>query len=424
MHPAVPRSWASPTSRWTRESWTCVLLHLGFGRTGPLSGELGLDQMLQAFTGIMSFMGEPDRPPVRVAVSAIDMLTGALAFGGVLSALLERQRSGLGQQVEASLYDSSLSMLSWAIPQVSATGVLPRRSGSGFDHVAPYGVFEAADDFVYIGVATPAHWRRFCAALSLDVLVDDPRFDMPDRRVENRESLKVILAAEFLRWSSEDLVGRLKAAGVPCSKLRTVADVLKTPTPGSGGAFGASSRTPILRLRHRPSSWNAACARSGSSHPTSGRTRGKSCKPSTAQRAFPDVPSALVVGGAGPTGRQVVAGLVERGFTVSVFHTGRHEVDHGPQVRHIHGDPHFAETIAESLGALAFDVVIAQYGRLRHLIDFFRGRTGHFIAIGSATRIIANTTSAVWGPLGRPGVMPGSWLDPLSSRLETTIRRN
>jgi nucleoside-diphosphate-sugar epimerase len=130
------------------------------------------------------------------------------------------------------------------------------------------------------------------------------------------------------------------------------------------------------------------------------------------------VPSALVVGGAGPTGRQVVAGLVARGFTVSVFHTGRHEVDHGAHVRHIHGDPHFPETIAEALGTLEFDVVIAQYGRLRLLVDFFRGRTGHFVAIGSATRIIANAESTTWGPLGRPGVMSGSWLDPSGSRFE------
>jgi crotonobetainyl-CoA:carnitine CoA-transferase CaiB-like acyl-CoA transferase len=224
----------------------------GFGRTGPLSGELGLDQMLQAFTGIMSFMGEPDRPPVRVAVSAIDMLTGSLAFGGVLAALLERQRSGLGQQVEASLYDSALSMLSWALPQVSATGVLPQRSGSGFDHVAPYGVFEASDDFVYVGVATPAHWRRFCAALSLDELRDDPRFDTPDHRVENREALKEVLGVEFLRRSSEDLVQRLKAAGVPCSKLRTVADVLEDPHAWERGSLRRFESDPDIAVAASP----------------------------------------------------------------------------------------------------------------------------------------------------------------------------
>jgi formyl-CoA transferase len=200
----------------------------------------------------MSFMGEPDRPPVRVAVSAIDMLTGALAFSGVLSALLERQRSGRGQQVEASLYDSALSMLSWALPQVSATGVLPQRSGSGFDHVAPYGVFEASDDFVYIGVATPAHWRRFCAALSLDELVDDPRFDTPDHRVENREELKLVLGTEFVRRSSEDLVGRLKTAGVPCSKLRTVADVLEDPHAWERGSLRRFESDPDIAVAASP----------------------------------------------------------------------------------------------------------------------------------------------------------------------------
>lgn len=92
--------------------------------------------------------------------------------------------------------------------------------------------------------------------------------------------------------------------------------------------------------------------------------------------------TALVVGGTGPTGPHIVAGLVARGFETAIFHRGTHEVDDLPPVEHIHGDPHHPETIAEALGGREFDVVIAAYGRIRHLADSLAGRCDQFISIG------------------------------------------
>jgi crotonobetainyl-CoA:carnitine CoA-transferase CaiB-like acyl-CoA transferase len=224
----------------------------GFGRTGPLSGELGLDQMLQAFTGIMNTTGEADRPPVRIAVSAIDMLTGALAFGGVLSALLEREESGRGQRVEATLYDSALSMLSWAIPQVAVTGEVPRRTGSEFEHVAPYGVFRAKDDLVYIGAATPAHWRRLCDELVLPELRDDERFATPSRRVQNKAELVRALEGVFMGLEADHLVTRLKVAGVPSSRIRTVADVIEDEHAWTRGSLRRLSGDPDVVVAATP----------------------------------------------------------------------------------------------------------------------------------------------------------------------------
>jgi crotonobetainyl-CoA:carnitine CoA-transferase CaiB-like acyl-CoA transferase len=224
----------------------------GFGRSGPLQGELGLDQMLQAFSGIMAMTGEADRPPVRMAVSAIDSLTGSLAFGGILSALLERQQSGRGQRVEASLYDSALSMLAWAIPQVSVTGVVPRRTGSEFAHVAPYGVFPAKDDFVYVGVSTGAHWRRFCAALSLDEMRDDERFGTATLRVANRVALREEVEAVLADFEADDLIARLKPAGVPCSRIRTVADVIKDEHAWTRGSLRRLVSEPDIVLAAKP----------------------------------------------------------------------------------------------------------------------------------------------------------------------------
>ena len=114
---------------------------------------------------------------------------------------------------------------------------------------------------------------------------------------------------------------------------------------------------------------------------------------------------ALVVGGTGPSGPDVVGGLLERGFDTTIFHSGSHEVPLPDEVRHIHGDPHFPETIAEALGDAEFDVVIAQYGRLRHLTARLNGRAGQIVAIGGAMSPLAPPADARWGPLGRPAVV-------------------
>jgi nucleoside-diphosphate-sugar epimerase len=105
------------------------------------------------------------------------------------------------------------------------------------------------------------------------------------------------------------------------------------------------------------------------------------CKPEPQGRTRP-VRSALVVGGTGPTGPPLVDGLIERGYDVTLFHTGRHELSDGPGVRHIHGNPFDADSITESLGTGTYDVVVASYGRVRLLADHFAGRCDHFLVVG------------------------------------------
>ena len=116
-------------------------------------------------------------------------------------------------------------------------------------------------------------------------------------------------------------------------------------------------------------------------------------------------PRALVIGGTGPTGPFVVAGLLERGYDVTILHGGHHEIEL-PPVRHLHADPHFRETLTEALGTETFDVVIAQYGRLRITSEVLRGRTERLIAIGGATGIYADEGDPRWGALGRPALFP------------------
>lgn len=115
--------------------------------------------------------------------------------------------------------------------------------------------------------------------------------------------------------------------------------------------------------------------------------------------------TALVIGGTGPTGPGVVTGLLERGYEVTVLHGGQHEADLPPEVSHLHVDPHFAETLGAGLSRRSFDLVVAQYGRLRVIADLLRGRTERLIAIGAASGSLASAEDRRWGPLGRPALV-------------------
>ena len=116
---------------------------------------------------------------------------------------------------------------------------------------------------------------------------------------------------------------------------------------------------------------------------------------------------ALVIGGTGPTGPYVVEGLHERGYEVTILHGGQHEIELPvPAIRHIHEDPHFAEGLDRGVGAATFDLVIAQYGRLRVIGDFFAGRTERLVAVGGATAIFAPDGDERWGALGKPALFP------------------
>src|SRR3990170_6617066 len=112
----------------------------------------------------------------------------------------------------------------------------------------------------------------------------------------------------------------------------------------------------------------------------------------------------LVRGGTGPTGPLIVNGLLARGHRVTIMHGGLHEVEFAGQVEDLHGDVHFKETLAATLGRRTFDIVVAMYGRLRETAAFMVGRTGRLIAVGAAGAM-AGPRDPRWGPLGRPVVV-------------------
>jgi crotonobetainyl-CoA:carnitine CoA-transferase CaiB-like acyl-CoA transferase len=201
----------------------------GFGRTGPMKDEPAYDLLMQGFGGLMSVTGEPGRPPVKVGFSIVDLGTGLYATLAVVLALFARERTRIGQYVEASLFETVVSLSNYLGQNALATGKAPERFGSAHPSLVPYQVFETKDGYVTIAVTNDALWRKMCDALELNELKDHPKYALNVNRVANREELVGILT-EFTRSKdSSDIIEKLKRAGVPGGPIHDLTQVLSHP---------------------------------------------------------------------------------------------------------------------------------------------------------------------------------------------------
>ena len=222
-----------------------VFCNLGaFGRVGPLRDRPGYDPMLQAYSGLMSLLGEDGRPPVRVPASIIDMGAGMWSVIGILAALEERGRTGRGGIVDTSLYETGLAWMSIYLAGFLANGEIPARHGSGVDMIVPYQAFATADGWMMVAAGTDNLFRRLCAVLKRPGLAEDPRFRGNKDRVVHRRELVPILSDIFATKSREEWARLLDAAGLPSGPINTLDQVVADPQtealgmiqhkPGSG----------------------------------------------------------------------------------------------------------------------------------------------------------------------------------------------
>lgn len=159
----------------------------GFGHTGPRAKEPGYDAALQGYTGIMSVTGEPEGPPMKVGVAWIDVMTGMMGAVAVLSALYEREQSGLGQHIDLSLFDVGLFALANLGESFLLTGKPPKRLGNAHAQIVPYGAFPAEDGWLVLAVGNDEQFVRLCQAVGLPWLAE--RFPTNAERVAHREAV-------------------------------------------------------------------------------------------------------------------------------------------------------------------------------------------------------------------------------------------
>jgi crotonobetainyl-CoA:carnitine CoA-transferase CaiB-like acyl-CoA transferase len=164
---------------------------------------------------------------VRIGPSAIDMITGSNAAFGILVALRERDRSGKGQLVDTSLYESALHMMTHMIVDYTGTGKLSGRTGPYFPFLAPYGIFSAQDREFYIGVANQNMWSRICTAMNIEHLVDDPRFRTNRDRAGNQRALYDILEPIFREKPAQHWVAIAEECDIPTSLIFGLDEVVE-----------------------------------------------------------------------------------------------------------------------------------------------------------------------------------------------------
>jgi len=198
----------------------------GFGQDGPRAREPGYDAAMQALSGLMALTGEADRPPVKVGVAWIDVLTGAHAATGILAALVARGRSGEGAHLDVSLFEVALASLVNQAQSTLVTGEAPKRLGSAHPSIVPYQAFEAADGALMINVGNDAQFRRLCGALGLEALAGDARFVTNADRVQAREQLVPLLAEVLATRPRDSWLTALREAGVPATPVATLPEAL------------------------------------------------------------------------------------------------------------------------------------------------------------------------------------------------------
>ena len=201
----------------------------GFGGTGPRAREAGYDTVVQGMSGIMSVTGEPDRPPMKVGVAWIDVLTGLTAAVGILAALRERETSGIGQHIDLALFDVGLMAMVNQLQGYLLTSETPTRMGNTHPTVYPVQTFRASDGWFVLTAGNDGQYQRMCEAIERPDLQEDERFQTNAGRHEHREEIGGELAAVFRARPRDEWLKLLNEASVPVSPIYDMAEALSDP---------------------------------------------------------------------------------------------------------------------------------------------------------------------------------------------------
>jgi formyl-CoA transferase len=197
----------------------------GFGQTGPWADRPGFDLIAQAASGIISVTGDPAGPPARAGVPVTDLGCSLFALYAILAAYIGRQATGLGQYIDASLYEAGIAFSIWDISEYWGTGRVPHRLGTANRMAAPYEAVRAKDGYFVIGANNDRLWLRLCEIINRPDLAANPSYRTNADRLGNREALAADLEKTFLTQDRDHWVSLLLQAGVPAGPISDYAEV-------------------------------------------------------------------------------------------------------------------------------------------------------------------------------------------------------
>ena len=201
----------------------------GFGQTGPYAGHAGFDQIAQGMGGLMSITGEPGRGPMRVGIPIADLSAGLFCAMGIMVALLEREHSGKGQQVDTSLLAAQIFMLDFQGARWINEGDVPKQAGNNHPTSIPTGVFKTKDGHINIAASGQPMWERLCHAIGAPKLLDNDAYKSAKLRSQNRHALNADLEIPLAKKSSAHWVEALNAASVPAGPINDMQQVFADP---------------------------------------------------------------------------------------------------------------------------------------------------------------------------------------------------
>lgn len=219
----------------------------GFGQDGPYAARPGYDFVVQGLSGIMDLTGEPDGEPQKIGVAFADIFTGLYGVIAIQAALAQRERTGLGQQIDMALLDTMVGVLANQALNYLVSGEEPRRLGNIHPNIAPYELFPTADGPVTVAVGNDGQFARLVAALSLPELAADARFRDNAARVANRAELHQKISDRTVKSGRDELLAELDRVGVPAGPINRLSQLFADPQVAARG----------IRLA-LPAPWSAA----------------------------------------------------------------------------------------------------------------------------------------------------------------------
>lgn len=226
----------------------------GFGSSGEQSQRAAFDLIIQAESGVMSLNGEADRPPCKLGLPVADLSSGMFAVQGILAAIVRRGRTGKGGLVEVNMMSSLLSMSVYNATRYFITGDTPKRMGTRHPGVVPYGNFPSSDGHILLSTFSDGSWKKIAEAMDRPDVADDERFATAPVRLRNRDACDALLTEIFSKFTSEEIVRRLGAAGIPCGVIRTLGEALDQEIREGSGSIadvsypGEAGTIPAVRI--------------------------------------------------------------------------------------------------------------------------------------------------------------------------------